>query len=230
MAAFSSSCGGKLEAGAKFCMQCGQAVANAPSAAAQPAAQPAVQPAASTPAGGGGALKIILVVLGVIGFCVLLAMGSCFYIGYRIKKRAHELSQSYALNSAPYHGKRDACALITKAEVSQAFGMAVENVIQGGDLSCQFRFAGNGARQLAINVSCEGGTLLMKLSHGAMKGISGMETFTPVAGLGDEAYVEPMGSGLMMRKGDVMVNIDLRMAGNDADAAKKIGAKIAGRL
>jgi zinc-ribbon domain len=222
MAAFCSSCGGKLETGAKFCMQCGQAVANAPSAAAQPAA--------STPAGGGGAVKIILVVLGVIGFCVVLATGSCFYIGYRIKKRAHEISQSYALNSTPYRGKRDACALITKAEVSQAFGMPVESVSQGGDSDCQFRFAGNGSRQLAINVTWEGGTLAMKLSHGAMKSISGMETFTPVAGLGDEAYVEPMGSGLMMRKSDVMVNIDLRLAGNDADAAKKIGAKIAGRL
>jgi hypothetical protein len=108
--------------------------------------------------------------------------------------------------------------------------MPVESVSQGGDSDCQFRFAGNGSRQLAINVTWEGGTLAMKLSHGAMKSISGMETFTPVAGLGDEAYVEPMGSGLMMRKSDVMVNIDLRLAGNDADAAKKIGAKIAGRL
>jgi hypothetical protein len=162
---------------------------------------------------------------------MLLALGSCFYIGYRIKQRAHQISQEYGSKSPPYQGKRDACALITKTEVSQAFGMPVESADRGGDSNCQFRFSGDGSRQLAINVTWEGGTMLMKLSHAAMKGISaGMDTFTPVVGLGDEAYVEPMGSGLMMRKGDVMVHIDLRMAGNEADAAKKIGAKIAARL
>jgi hypothetical protein len=222
MAAFCSSCGGKLEPGAKFCNQCGQAVANAPAAA--------TQPVASAPAAGGGALKIILVVVAVLGFCMLLGIGSCFYIGYRIKQRAHQISQSYGSTSAPYQGKRDACGLVTKTEVSHAFGMQIESV-SGEGASCQFRFAGDGSRQLAINVTWEGGTMLMKLGHAAMKSISaGMDTFTPVAGLGDEAYVEPMGSGLMMRKGDVMVHIDLRMAGNDADAAKKVGAKIAARL
>jgi hypothetical protein len=39
-----------------------------------------------------------------------------------------------------------------------------------------------------------------------------------------------MGSGLMMRKGDVMVNIDMRTAGLNAEAAKAMAAKIAGRL
>lgn len=218
MPTFCNNCGGKLEPGAKFCAQCGQTIPNAQG--------PAIHSAAPASRGGGGAIKVILVICGVIGFCMLLAAGSCFYIGYRIKKRAHEISGSYA----PYRGKRDACALVTKAEVSQAFGMPVDG-LSGGDSNCQFRFAGNGSRQVAVNVTWEGGAVVMKLSHGALKQISGgMDTFTPVPGLGDEAYVEPMGSGLMMRKGDVMVNIDLRMAGNDTDAAKNIGAKIAGRL
>ena len=38
-----------------------------------------------------------------------------------------------------------------------------------------------------------------------MKAVSGMETVTPLSGLGDEAYLEPMASGLMMRKGDACV-------------------------
>jgi hypothetical protein len=218
MATFCGNCGGKLEPGAKFCAQCGQTTANAPA--------PAIQPTAPARTGGGGAIKIILIVAGVIGFCMLLGLGSCFYIGYRIKKRAHEFAGNYA----PYQGKRDACALVTKAEVSQAFKMPVESV-SGSDSHCDFNFAGNGSRVVAMSVTWENGAMLMKLTHGAMKQVSaGMDTFTPVAGLGDEAYVEPMGSGLMMRKGDVMVNIDLRMAGNDADAAKKIAANIAGRL
>jgi hypothetical protein len=63
-----------------------------------------------------------------------------------------------------------------------------------------------------------------------MKHISGMETFTTVEGIGDETYIAPGNSALMMRKGDVMVNIDLRESGVSADAAKKMASKIAGRL
>jgi hypothetical protein len=72
--------------------------------------------------------------------------------------------------------------------------------------------------------------MAMKFAHAAMQHISGMETFTPVPAIGDEAYLSPGGSGFMMRKGDVMVNIDLRATGISADAAEKIAAKIADRL
>lgn len=223
MPTFCGNCGGKLDPGAKFCAQCGQLTGDAPAPSVQAAAAPA--PAAA-PATGGGAIKVILIVAGVIGFCMLLGLGSCFYVAYRVKQRAHEFAGNYA----PYQGKKDACALVTKAEVSQAFKMPVESV-SGSDSHCAFQFAGTGQRGVGINVTWEGGAMVMKLSHGALKQISGgMDTFSPVAGLGDEAYVEPMGSGLMLRKADVMVNIDLRMAGNDAEAAKLIGLKIASRL
>ncbi|HXY13453.1 MAG TPA: hypothetical protein VEI26_03030 [Terriglobales bacterium] len=218
MPTFCSNCGGKLEAGVKFCAQCGQTVTNAQA--------PATPPVAPPPAGGGGAIKVIVVILGVIAFIMLLAAGSCLYIGYRIKKRAHEFAGNYA----PYQGKKDACALVTEAEVSQAFKMPVASVTGSGS-HCEFKFAGNDQREVAMSVTWEGGAMLMKITHGAMKQVgAGMDTFTPVPGLGDEAYVEPMGSGLMIRKADVLVNIDLRLAGNDAQAAKLIGSKIAGRL
>ncbi|MBV8050319.1 MAG: zinc ribbon domain-containing protein [Acidobacteriaceae bacterium] len=225
MAMFCANCGGRLEPGAKFCAQCGQLTGNATAQAPQPAAAAAPAPAVA-PAAGGGAIKIILIVAAVIGFCMLLGLGSCFYVAYRVKQRAHEFAGNYA----PYQGKKDACALVTKAEVSQAFKMPVESV-SGSDSHCEFKFAGNDQHAVAMSVTWESGAMLMKITHGAMKQVgAGMDTFTPVAGLGDEAYVEPMGSGLMLRKGDVMVNIDLRMAGNDADAAKIIGTKIASRL
>jgi len=57
-----------------------------------------------------------------------------------------------------------------------------------------------------------------------------METFTPVEGIGDEAFMAPGNSALMMRKGDVMVNIDLRTSGISADAAQKMARTIADRL
>ena len=220
MPTFCANCGGKLDPGVKFCAQCGQTVSTSPVPQA-----PAAQPAGPPSAGGGGAIKIILIVAGVIGFCMLLGLGSCFYIGYRIKQRAHEFAGNYA----PYQGKRDACALVTKAEVSQAFNLPVETVT-GSDSHCEIKFSGPDSHEVAITVTWEKGAMVMKLAHGAMKQVSGMDTFTPVSGLGDEAYVEPMGSGLMMRKGDVMVNIDLRLAGNNAEAAKTIAGDMAGRL
>ena len=70
----------------------------------------------------------------------------------------------------------------------------------------------------------------MKLSHGALTQISGTDTFTTVPGVGDEAYLAPMNSSLLMRKGDVMVNIDMRVADLNAEAAKAMARKIAGRL
>lgn len=225
MGAFCVSCGGKLDPGAKFCAQCGQTVAPASAPATQPAAV-ASAPAAAK--GGSGASKIIFAVLGIFTFFVLAAAGSCFYIGYRVRKRAQEFSHNMGLNAKPYQGDRTACRLATKAEVAAAFHAPVVSVENSGS-TCTYDFGGS--RRMAVQVTWEGGTMLMKLSHGAMKSIAaGMDTFTPVAGIGDETYVEPMGSGVMMRKGDVMVNIDLRMAGQNAEAGKQIAAIIAGRL
>lgn len=235
MSTFCSNCGNKLEPGVKFCAQCGKTV-NASAPAFQPAppvAQP-VTPAAQAappvpqsvpPASGGGAIKVILVICAVIAFFMLLAAGSCFYVAYRVKQRAHEFAGSYQ----PYRGRRDACALVTKDEVSQAFRMPVESVT-GSESNCQFQLSGVNSPVVALNVTWQGGAMVMKLSHGAMKQIGGIDTYTPVPGLGDEAYIEPMGSGLMVRKNDVLVMIDLRTAGNNADAAKIIAAKIVNRL
>jgi hypothetical protein len=237
MANFCPSCGGKLDTASKFCPACGQAVAAAATPAAAPpsfSGTPATSAPSSAPVGasGGGsnaAAKILFAILGVICLFALLAAGSCFYIGYRVKQRASALSKTYGLNSTPYHGRKDACGFVSKSDVSAAFGEPVRSVNDNGS-SCEYVFPGDGSRRMAIQFTWEGGTMVMKLSHGAMKGVAGMDTFTSVPGLGDEAYVEPMGSGLMMRKGDVMVNIDLRTAGLNAEGAKKIAAKIADRL
>jgi len=231
MGAFCVSCGGKLDPGAKFCAQCGQTVAGSPATPSQAAAPSSPAPAttAAPPAkGGGSAAKIIFALLGVFTFFVLAAAGSCFYIGYRVRKRARDFSQTYNLNAKPYQGNREACRLATKAEVAAAFHAPVTSVESEGD-SCVYSF--DGTHRMAIQVTWEGGTLALKLSHGALKSITGgMDTFTSLPGVGDEAYIEPMGSGVMLRKGDVMVNIDLRTAGQNADAGKQIAAIVAGRL
>lgn len=229
MGAFCEHCGGKLDPGTRFCSSCGHAVSAAPASPAvsgTPGTAAAAAPAAAS--GGGRAAKIIFAVLGVFTFLVLTAFAGCFYIGYRIKQRANEFSQNMGLNAKPYQGRRDPCRLVTKEEVAAAFHTPVVSVENSGNV-CTYRFGGT--RSVAVDVTWEGGTLAMKLAHGIMKNVvADVETFTPVSGIGDETYVEPMGSGVMTRKGDVMVNIDLRTAGQNAEAGKQIAALIAGRL
>ena len=224
--AFCSHCGGKLDSGTKFCSSCGNAVSApaSPAVSGASAATAAAAAPAPAPSSGGRATKIIFAVLGVFTFLVLAAFAGCFYVGYRIKQRANEMG----FNARPYQGRRDPCRLVTKDEVATAFHTPVVSVENSGNV-CTYDLGGNHA--VAVDVTWEGGTLAMKMAHGAMKSVSaGMDTFTPVAGVGDETYLLPMGSGVMTRKGDVMVHVDLRTASLNADAGKQLAALIDGRL
>jgi hypothetical protein len=109
-------------------------------------------------------------------------------------------------------------------------GQKVTSVESRGSMSCIYHFGPGGEKQVPVEFTWQGGAIAMKLSHGAMTQISGVETFTAVPGIGDEAYLGPMNSSLLMRKGDVMVNIDMRVADLNAEAAKAMARKIAGRL
>jgi hypothetical protein len=229
MAGFCVSCGAPLTEGVKFCSKCGAVVQAAP--AAPVSAVPAA-PAPTTPASGGSntAVKVIIGVLAVFVFLSLVLAGSCFYIGYRVRKRAHEFSQQMGGEVAPYKGKRQPCAMLTSEEAGRALGQPVASVEQIGTSNCEYHFGPGGNQRFAIDYTWDGGAMAFKLSQAAMKSVAGMETFTPVQGIGDEAYIEPMGSGLLMRKGDVMVNLDLRVSGVSVEAAKTMAAKIADRL
>ncbi len=223
MAAFCVSCGNPLADGAKFCSKCG---ATQPSAPAGTVSPPSAAPASK---GSNTAIKIIIGILGFFVFLSLLAAGSCFYIGYRVKQRAHEFSRSMGGDAKPYTGRRQPCAMLSTSEASDALGQTVASVEQRGTSACAYGY-GSGGQHFDVEYTWEGGGITMGIAHGAMKHVAGMDTFTTVDGIGDEAYLAPGNSALMMRKGDVMVNIDLRESGVSADAAKKMARKIASRL
>jgi hypothetical protein len=181
-------------------------------------------------------VKIIVGVLAFLLLVTLLGIGSCVYVGYRVRKRARELSQTYRFDTtqSATSGRaaraRDVCSLVTKEEVGEAFGTTITEA-SGGSANCQYTLSAGNNQVLAVQVTWQGGALAMKFAAMAFKGIAGgVGGFQQVAGIGDEAYVGPMGSTLMFRKGDVMVNIDLRMVGNNVDAAKVVAQKIAARL
>ncbi len=224
MAAFCVSCGNPLADGAKFCSKCG---------ATQPAAQPAAVsvPASAPPAskGSSAGMKILIGVLAFFMFLILAVAGSCVYIGYRVKQKAHEFSRSMGGDAKPYTGRRQPCALLTTGEASAALGQPVASVEQRGTMSCEYTYGSN-ARHFDVEYTWQGGGITMGLTRGAMKHVAGMDTFTTVDGIGDEAYLAPGNSALLMRKGDVMVNIDLRESGVSTEAAETMARTIAGHL
>ena len=230
MAGFCTKCGSPIGDDVRFCLQCGTPAAPAGIGAA--GAAPGAAPAKS----GSAAVKIIVGLLAFFALVTLLGIGSCVYVGYRVRKRARELSQTYHLDTTQSATSRraatarDVCSLVTKEEVGEALGTTVSES-SGGTSSCQYTLSAGNNQALAVQVTWQGGALAMKFAGMAFKGVAGgVGGFQPVAGIGDEAYVGPMGSTLMFRKGDVMVNIDLRMVGNNVDAAKVIAQKILARL
>src|SRR5271155_3748857 len=85
--AFCNSCGANIASGTRFCNKCGAAVlvsSPAPAAAAGP--PPAPAPA---PTSGGGALKAILIVVGVIVLVGILGVASVGFFAWRIAHHTH---------------------------------------------------------------------------------------------------------------------------------------------
>lgn len=109
MALFCTHCGNPIKEGALFCIKCGAPAPTPP--ALRPAAPPPVPvaptliPAAAAPppapqpkSGGNLFLKIVAVVLGFIALATVVGIGSCVYIGYRVKKKADQVQQAYRSN------------------------------------------------------------------------------------------------------------------------------------
>jgi hypothetical protein len=96
--AFCNSCGASLAPGIRFCNKCGAAIlASSPAPnVATPVMAGSTVPAASVPAAnpgqGSGALKVILIVVGVIVLLGILSVGSFAFFAWRIARHAH-LSQ-----------------------------------------------------------------------------------------------------------------------------------------
>jgi hypothetical protein len=181
-------------------------------------------------------VKIIVWLLAFFALVTLLAIGSCVYGIYQVRKKTRELSQTYHLDttqsatSGPAATARDVCSLVTKEEVGEALGTTMSEAT-GGTSNCQYTSSAGNNQALDVHVTWQGGAMALKIAGMAFKGVAGgAGGFQPVAGIGDEAYIGPMGSTLMFRKGDVLVNLQLHMVGNNVEAVKAIAQKIVARL
>jgi zinc-ribbon domain len=84
--AFCNSCGATLAEGTRFCSKCGKAIAgvSVPPAAPAPPTTPS-----TTPAGGGHALKTVLIVIGAVVLIGVVGMVSLALVGLHIARRTH---------------------------------------------------------------------------------------------------------------------------------------------
>jgi hypothetical protein len=93
--AFCNSCGANIVPGTRFCNKCGAAVLastlppSAPPPAAVPPSPSAPSAVAPAPTSGGGALKAILIVVGVLVLIVILGITSVAFFAWRVAHRAH---------------------------------------------------------------------------------------------------------------------------------------------
>src|SRR4029453_397770 len=120
-------------------------VQTGPPSAANPPAAPTVHVPTYTappqPGGGGSALKIIFIILGIFIFLGLLGMGSCAYLAYRAKQKINAMAGD--MKTRPYHGKKDPCALASMTEVGNALGQPVTEMQPAGSSACIYHFGNN---------------------------------------------------------------------------------------
>jgi hypothetical protein len=92
--AFCNSCGASLTPGIRFCNKCGAAVlASSPASNFSTPATASSVPATSVPPAntgqGSGALKVILIVVGVLVLLGILSVGSVAFFAWRVAGRTH---------------------------------------------------------------------------------------------------------------------------------------------
>jgi hypothetical protein len=80
---FCNSCGATLAEGTKFCSKCGAAITGAPAATPQP-----IAPGPPPSSGSSSALKVVLIIVGVVVLIGVLGVATIGIIGYRIAKNA----------------------------------------------------------------------------------------------------------------------------------------------
>src|SRR5882757_1195295 len=171
MAGFCNACGGPMDDGVKFCPACGKASSAevVPAGTAGP-----MFTGSNPPSPSGGAMKIVLIIVGIIGLILILMIGSCFYIGYRVKKAAGDFTS----HSKAYTGKREPCSFVSASEAADALGVPVQDAVPRGSMGCDYTLGTEGSHML-VQFMWQGGTGMMKLTHTAIQ-FGGKQTFTEV--------------------------------------------------
>ena len=154
--------------------------------------------------------------------------------------------------------KDNPCTLLTPEQVTEAVGMTpfIREIVD--EVTCSYEFpdaaesgssksdpadaaemakdftvgAAGGVPQFSYTIHWEDGqTALMATRMANQLFGSEMENaFTKIAGIGDETWIGPLASTLVILKGDVAVEFDLRLLPDGEERGKRLAQAVASRL
>ena len=145
--AFCTYCGSTMDANAHFCTKCGKSVTPAGSspAAAAPAPAPAAPQtyappaqaytpqAAPAPSSGGGALKIVLIIIGVFVLIGMLSAAALMYTAYRVRRSIH-ITQNGKSGSIDLPGFKASTNTTSARDLARKIGVDIyPGATQSGD-------------------------------------------------------------------------------------------------
>lgn len=102
-------------------------------------------------------MKVLVIVLVVIFLFGAAGVAGVWYLGHRLKQKAHDmgLDQISTANQGPVLGGADPCSLLSKEDVGQVVKLEVvrAETTRGGDVGCQYSVMGNYPDMVASHLS-----------------------------------------------------------------------------
>jgi hypothetical protein len=190
-----------------------------------------------------------------VSSAAVLATFGCRSHGGEVQNVEAHAERSSATSEEKGSGHSKVCTLISPEELSTITKLNIANANSDdqGEV-CNYTAADESTPAVGLQVDWEGGKFALQASSKLMENAAGGAQFrTPVAGIGDEAFVlgvspeqqrqisqntpgqlkgpSTLTTGpLMFRKNDVMVTVTANLIDNKFEAEKQIATKVAGRL
>ena len=101
-------------------------------------------------------MKVLLIVFVVIFLFGAAGVAGIWYVGYRIKQKAHDMGlDQISTNTGPVLGGADPCTLLSKEDVGQVVKMEVVRAehVRGQNDGCQYSVMGNYTDMVATHLS-----------------------------------------------------------------------------
>lgn len=129
--------------------------------------------------------------------------------------------------------KDNPCSVLHPAEVARILGTPIEMREVVDEVTCHFDYVRpepGGPPYFELKVYFEDGKTAVMATRMASKLLGGDAGFEKLAGIGDEAWLGPLASTLVFLKGNVGVELDLRMVPDGRDKGIQLAKLIAQRL
>jgi len=130
--------------------------------------------------------------------------------------------------------KRDnPCSVLLPSEAADILGVPITLREVVDEVTCHFDYEqpqAGGPEYFEMKVHFTGGQTAILATRMASRMLGGDAGFEKVSGIGDEAWLGPMASTLVFVKGDVGVELDLRMVPDGRAKGVRLATLIASRL